>query len=132
MIEWGKKSKPQKIANKTQKNLWTKNEPPKNPIPEFGCTLGTHHKKSEGGVVQKQNKNLCKAQIEKKNSCIAKEPEKKYPARTTDETVYTYYTVCEKHNCSRKFPPLLPPTTLPVIPIKSPPKVPSGVSFHFF
>ena len=58
--------------------------------------------------------------------------QKKYPARTTDETVYTYYTVCKKHTCSRKFPPLFPPTTLPVIPIELPPKVPSGISFNLF
>ena len=71
------------------------------------------------GVVQKQKqKNSCKSQIEKKEKFLqCKRTRKTYPARTTDETVYTYYTVCDKPACSRKFSPLLPPTTLSVIPI---------------
>ena len=38
MIEWGQKSKPKKIpraSNKTQKNPWTKNLPPKKSPAEF-------------------------------------------------------------------------------------------------
>ena len=58
--------------------------------------------------------------------------QKKISCKTDETDVYIHYTVCEKHACSRKFPPLLPPTTLPVIPIKSPPKVPSGISFYLF
>ena len=85
-----------------------------------------------GGVVQKQKKIHASHKLKKQKIPTLQRNQKKYPARTTDETVYTYYTVCEKHACSRKFPLLLPPTSLPVIPIKSPPKVPSGISFYFF
>ena len=83
-----------------------------------------------GGVSPKTKKIRARHKLKKKIPALQRN-QKKYPARKTDETVYTYYTVCEQHACSRKFPLLLPPTTLLVIPIKSPPKVPPGISFFF-
>ena len=84
-----------------------------------------------GKEVQKQKKVHARHKLKTK-FLHCKGTRKKYPARITDEIVYTITQFVKKHACGRKFPPLLPPTTLPVISNKSPPKVPPGISFYFF
>ena len=78
--------------------------------------------------MSKKQKKFMQGTNWKKNSCIAKEPEKNIlqgqPMR-----------LCIHITQFVKNMPVVGsflPTTLPVIPIKLPPKVPSGISFYFF